>query len=106
MASWCVVDKRCAQVVIPKHSAILPGYPAIGIHSNHTDMAKFSSADDPGFKAVCGELNRWMEDIKMNALEADFAEMNKAANTEGPRKEPARSSDACKTRLKPTSDAS
>ncbi len=87
---------------------MLPGYTAIGIHSNHMNMAKFGSADDPGFQAVCGQLKRWMEDIKMDALEADFAEMNKAPN---PEELPAENdktgvNDACKKPLKPTPDAS
>ncbi|KAK4119398.1 hypothetical protein N657DRAFT_650215 [Parathielavia appendiculata] len=49
--------------VVPQHSAILPGYIPIGIHSNHMDMARFVSADDPGFTAVCGELRRWIKQI-------------------------------------------
>ncbi|SPO01801.1 uncharacterized protein DNG_04474 [Cephalotrichum gorgonifer] len=48
-------------LVVPQDSAILPGYPTIGIHSNHRDMTKFSSEDDPGFVAICGELRRWVK---------------------------------------------
>ncbi|KAK4245726.1 hypothetical protein C7999DRAFT_42748 [Corynascus novoguineensis] len=44
-------------------AAFLPGPIPIGIHSNHMDMVRFSSADDPGFTAVCGELRRWMLQI-------------------------------------------
>lgn len=47
---------------MPKDSAILPGYIPIGIHGNHRDMTKFTSPDDPGFVAVCGELRRWIRD--------------------------------------------
>ncbi|KAF7508072.1 hypothetical protein GJ744_009654 [Endocarpon pusillum] len=47
-------------VVVPPHSAILPGYIPIGIRSNYMDMTKFENADDPGFKAVAGELRRWV----------------------------------------------
>ncbi|KAM7196692.1 hypothetical protein V8F33_006032 [Rhypophila sp. PSN 637] len=54
-------------VVVPKDSAILPGYIPIGIHGNHRDMAKFTGPDDPGFVAVCGELRRWIRDA--NAAE-------------------------------------
>ncbi|KAM7208426.1 sesB-related regulatory, partial [Rhypophila decipiens] len=53
--------------VVPKDSAILPGYIPIGIHGNHRDMAKFTGPDDPGFMAVCGELRRWIRDA--NAAE-------------------------------------
>ena len=85
---------------------MLPGYPATAIHSHHTDMAKFSSADDPGFKAVCGELHWWIKDIKIKPLENDGAgssDKNKAANTEGPRIDATGLSEACKKRLKPSS---
>ncbi|KAK4206246.1 hypothetical protein QBC37DRAFT_476988 [Rhypophila decipiens] len=54
-------------VVVPKDSAILPGYIPIGIQGNHRDMAKFTGPDDPGFVAVCGELRRWIRDA--NAAE-------------------------------------
>ncbi|KAB5581159.1 hypothetical protein GE09DRAFT_1168377 [Coniochaeta sp. 2T2.1] len=41
--------------VVPQHSAILPGYIPIGIHSNHMDMARFAAADDPGFVALTSD---------------------------------------------------
>ncbi len=50
--------------IVPKHSAIIPGYPHRGIHANHQDMAKFKSADDPGYKSVLGVLRRWMREIE------------------------------------------
>lgn len=49
--------------VVPQHSAVLPGYIVIGIHSNHMDMARFAAKDDQGFTAVCGELRRWTMQI-------------------------------------------
>jgi len=51
--------------IVPRESAILPGYTSIGIHANHMDMARFNSADDPGFLAVCGELRRWVEAVSL-----------------------------------------
>ncbi|KAL7764623.1 hypothetical protein ACKLNR_005768 [Fusarium oxysporum f. sp. zingiberi] len=51
-------------LIVPKHSAILPGYISIGIHKNHAEMAKFSTSDEPGFVAICGELKRWMKRIQ------------------------------------------
>lgn len=45
--------------VVSKESASLPGSIKIGIHRDHTQMTKFSDQEDPGFKAVCGELRRW-----------------------------------------------
>ncbi|KAF2011165.1 hypothetical protein BU24DRAFT_454648 [Aaosphaeria arxii CBS 175.79] len=50
-------------VVVPKHSAILPGYIPIGIRSNHMDMTKFEGTNDPGFIAVAGELRRWVKEL-------------------------------------------
>lgn len=55
-------SKRPSQVV-PLHSAILPGYTPIGIRSNHMDITKFESEDDPGFAAVTGELCRWIKGV-------------------------------------------
>lgn len=51
-------------VVVPKHSATLPGYISIGIHSDHAQMTKFGSRTEPGFVAVCGELKRWVKKIE------------------------------------------
>ncbi|CVK96463.1 uncharacterized protein FPRN_12416 [Fusarium proliferatum] len=51
-------------VIVPKHSAILPGYISIGIHKNHAEMTKFSNSGEPGFLAICGELKRWMKRIQ------------------------------------------
>ncbi|KAL9090850.1 MAG: hypothetical protein Q9165_005058 [Trypethelium subeluteriae] len=51
-------------VVVPSCSAILPGYIPIGIHANHMDMTKFISADDAGFRAVVGELHRWVKALR------------------------------------------
>ncbi|KAK1837152.1 Tetratricopeptide repeat-domain-containing protein [Podospora conica] len=56
-------------LVVPQDSAILPGYIPIGIRGNHSDMTKFTSADDPGFVAVCGELRRWIKAIDMAGTE-------------------------------------
>jgi hypothetical protein len=49
--------------VVPPHSAILPGYTPIGIRSNHMDMTKFADLDDAGFKAIAGELRRWVKEV-------------------------------------------
>lgn len=49
--------------IVPGESAILHGYPAIGIHADHRAMVRFASADDPGFVSVLGELRRWISQI-------------------------------------------
>ncbi|RFU30301.1 hypothetical protein B7463_g6063, partial [Scytalidium lignicola] len=50
-------------LVVPSHSAVLPGYIPIPIRSNHLDMTKFDSAEDPGFTAITGELRRWVKEL-------------------------------------------
>lgn len=42
----------------------MPGYPSIGIHADHREMVRFSSASDRGFQSVIGELQRWVEEMK------------------------------------------
>lgn len=45
--------------VVPRASAVVPGQAdaeAIGIHSDHTRMIKFSSTDDGGYKKVSENL--------------------------------------------------
>ncbi|KAH8590733.1 hypothetical protein B0O99DRAFT_520880 [Bisporella sp. PMI_857] len=51
--------------VVPKDSAILPGYIPIGIHGNHMDMTKFDNEDEPGFIAIAGELRRWIKELTL-----------------------------------------
>lgn len=50
--------------VVPKHSATLPQYNAISIHANHMDMVRFSSKEDSGYRAVTGEIRRWLKVIR------------------------------------------
>ena len=77
---------RGAGLIVPTHSAILPSYTQIGIHSNHMDMTKFSSSDDPGYISVSNELWRWTKECKNYvqsqtavALEATGYSHNEAA---------------------------
>ncbi len=96
-------------MVVTKQSATLPGYPTVGIHSHHADMVKFSSADDPGFEAVCRELRWWIPNIMVDAVgknDGRSSEKNKAADTEGPLIEPAGSGETCEKHLKSNPDAS
>ncbi|KAI0861761.1 hypothetical protein F4860DRAFT_474984 [Xylaria cubensis] len=46
------------RVVVTKASATFEGYPLSSIHANHSDMVKFSSAEDNGFKRLSGDLLR------------------------------------------------
>ena len=52
------------------HSAKLPAYTPIGIHKNHTDMARFESEDDPDFISVAGELRRWVRQLGQSSGES------------------------------------
>ncbi|KAK5442735.1 hypothetical protein LTS15_010942 [Exophiala xenobiotica] len=45
--------------VVSKASATFAGYNPISIHANHSDMVKFASSEETGFKRVLGELTRW-----------------------------------------------
>ncbi|EKJ67737.1 hypothetical protein FPSE_12108 [Fusarium pseudograminearum CS3096] len=72
------LPKKGVGLVVPKHSAILPGYISIGIHKNHSDMTKFNTADEPGFVAICGELKRWINQIRRS--QGKFRKQNHAAH--------------------------
>ncbi|KAK2735765.1 hypothetical protein FQN57_001145 [Myotisia sp. PD_48] len=58
-------------LVVPFHSAILPGYIPIGIRQNHENMTKFNDVDDPGFIALTGELRRWVKTLSSNQWNAE-----------------------------------
>lgn len=45
--------------IVSKESATLEGYSSFSIHANHSDMVKFGSANENGFKRLLGELMRW-----------------------------------------------
>lgn len=49
--------------VVSKKSATFEGYHPITIHANHSDMVKFVSVDDNGFKRLLGELIRWESQV-------------------------------------------
>ncbi|RYP46683.1 hypothetical protein DL768_007155 [Monosporascus sp. mg162] len=69
--------------VVPKHSAILPGYPAIGIHSDHRDIARFATEDEPGFISILGELQRWMKEIQLGQYRAGSPRSSRSKSLEG-----------------------
>ncbi|KAG9229223.1 Alpha/Beta hydrolase protein, partial [Amylocarpus encephaloides] len=55
--------------IVPKHSAILPGYNSIPIHANHMDMTKFPDDEDEGYLAVSTEIMRWVRAIQRGPKE-------------------------------------
>jgi hypothetical protein len=50
--------------VVPRDSATIAGSIPIGIRKDHREMARFSTKQDDGFLALCGELRRWTRDIE------------------------------------------
>lgn len=70
--------------VVPKDSATLEGYHALSIHANHSDMVKFSSADDNGYRRVLGELDRWYKWIKDPVTHQVSQPMNEGRAREHP----------------------
>ncbi|KAH7008753.1 Alpha/Beta hydrolase protein [Ilyonectria destructans] len=72
--------------VVSKDSATLESYNAISIHANHSNMAKFSSVDDNGFKRLLGELTRWESQIRNSAAKQprrsiEEAQIKRSANS-------------------------
>ncbi|KAL2015416.1 hypothetical protein VTK56DRAFT_5511 [Thermocarpiscus australiensis] len=53
--------------VVSKESAALEGYASFSIHANHSDMVKFASAEESGFKRLLGELTRWRDEARESA---------------------------------------
>lgn len=56
--------------IVPKDSATLDRYTSIGIHANHIDMSKFMSDQDPDYRNVLSELQRFIESIPHRPKEA------------------------------------
>lgn len=60
--------------VVSKESATLEGYTSISIHANHSDMVKFSSAQDNGFIRLLGELTRWELQLRYSRSSSSIVE--------------------------------
>ncbi|RTE70300.1 hypothetical protein BHE90_015307 [Fusarium euwallaceae] len=56
-------------LVVTKDSATFEGYTPLSIHANHSNMVKFSSDRDTGFKRVAGELMRWTSQLRTQRQE-------------------------------------
>ena len=66
--------------VVPKHSACIPGAlgaAKIGILSDHTNMVKFQSAEDYGFRKVHGELSIMLKKA-LRKIEQKWKELARA----------------------------
>ncbi|KAF7502470.1 hypothetical protein GJ744_005685 [Endocarpon pusillum] len=49
--------------VVSKTSATFADHPVMSIYANHSEMVKFASVDDNGFKRLAGELVRWEQEL-------------------------------------------
>ncbi len=50
-------------VIVSKESATLEGQNAMSIYANHTNMVRFASEGDDGFKRLLAELMRWISQV-------------------------------------------
>lgn len=57
---WIYLDTNLSQIV-PKGSTMLDRYIFIGIHTNHMDMTKFVNKQDPDYRNVLSELQRFIQ---------------------------------------------
>ena len=53
--------------VVSRESATLEGYNQFSVHANHSDMVKFGSAEENGFRRLLGELIRWESEVRYSA---------------------------------------
>lgn len=68
--------------VVSKESATLEGYGSISIHANHSDMVRFASAEENGFKRVLGELTRWESQITDSIAAQSTPTVEESSNEE------------------------
>ncbi|KAI1753991.1 hypothetical protein F4782DRAFT_539275 [Xylaria castorea] len=61
-------------------SATFEGYPLQSIHANHSDMVKFGSAEDNGFKRLSGDLIRWAKLPSSNQVASTTAHIETVKN--------------------------
>jgi hypothetical protein len=71
--------------VVSKESATLEGYAAFSIHANHSDMVRFASAEENGFKRLLGVLASWTEQIALPPDEGLPGTSPSSATVEGDR---------------------
>ncbi|KAL8410375.1 hypothetical protein RB596_000184 [Gaeumannomyces avenae] len=64
--------------VVSKESATFEGHDPITIHANHSDMVRFASAEDNGFKRLLGELRRWESQIRDSVVSQGTPSMGEA----------------------------
>ncbi|RDW56997.1 hypothetical protein BP6252_13950 [Coleophoma cylindrospora] len=60
--------------VVSKDSATLEGYTSVSVHANHSNMVKFKTADETGFKRLLGDLKRWEKRSKEGKIKLEDTE--------------------------------
>ena len=53
--------------VVSRESSTLEGYNQFSVHANHSDMVKFGSVEENGFRRLLGELIRWESEVRYSA---------------------------------------
>lgn len=73
--------------VVSKESATLEGYASFSIHANHSDMVKFHSAEENGFRRLLAELVRWASQVRHPPLDQteELPRTTSPASAEGDR---------------------
>ena len=66
--------------IVPTDSAILQGYTSISVHADHREMVRFASEDDPAFRKVVCELERWSREAQ-NAPQVDELDTKKVLDS-------------------------
>ena len=67
--------------VVSKISATFPGYNVDGIRATHSDMVKFSTAEEDGFVSVLGVLKRWHKNVKATPPEPPLVESDRTGTS-------------------------
>ncbi|KLU83540.1 hypothetical protein MAPG_02597 [Magnaporthiopsis poae ATCC 64411] len=57
-------------VIVSKESATFEGEDPIAIHANHKDIARFTSAEDIGFRRLFWELRKWESEVTQETQSA------------------------------------
>ena len=50
--------------IVPKNSAVLPGYNSIPIRADHRDIVRWREENSEGYDAIIQELRRWKENLQ------------------------------------------
>ena len=54
-----------SKTIVPRDSATLAGFNSISIHADHRNIVRFTGPKDGGFRSLCTELSRWIDEVKI-----------------------------------------